>query len=67
MVNMERIKREFGIPICRRCINEEYHAALTPKDCVYGNPFPHKCPRCGETRNIVTDLNLSGKWKLLFR
>jgi len=40
---------------CRRCINAEYHLDLETSDCLYFH-FPLECERCGEVRNIVTDI-----------
>ena len=51
---------------CRSCINEEYDIHLKRKDCIYNAPYPMQCSRCGEVKNIVSDLTLSGKLKTLF-
>ena len=63
---MDKIERKYG-QICRRCINNEYNADLHPSDCLYGYPFPIRCSCCGEQRNIVTGLRISGQLKILFR
>ena len=67
MGSFANVKRKYESMICRRCINEEFSAALTPNDCIYGYPFPMNCNCCKEMRNIVTNLRLSGKIKLLFK
>ncbi|MBR6400701.1 MAG: hypothetical protein IKS17_05705 [Firmicutes bacterium] len=51
--------------ICRNCINRLYGARLERTDCIYDEPYPRKCARCGEMRNIVTGLTLGGKIKLI--
>ena len=66
MVTIDTIRRRYGVHICRRCINEEYHVKLDPENCIYDCHYPRKCPRCGEMQNIVTGFRLSGKAKLLF-
>lgn len=58
------IEEQYGRDICRRCINRLFHVHLKPTDCLYGLPFPQRCRACGEMRNIVTGLRLSGKMKL---
>ena len=64
MNKLQTIRREQNVQTCRRCINQLYHVELLPKDCKYGNPYPHPCPVCGEMQNIVTGFRLSGKIKL---
>ena len=63
---MDKINREYK-QICRRCINKEYDVELQPSDCIYAFPFPLRCSRCGEQRNIVGDLRISGKVKMILR
>ena len=65
MLSMRPIERRFGRPICRRCINKTYHVRLIKADCVYG--YLYNCPVCNEDRNIVVDLRLTGKLKMLFK
>lgn len=57
-----RKKREYRGKICRCCINETYHTCLFSTDCMYGI-YPAKCARCGEVKNIVIGLRLSGYLK----
>ena len=66
MVNMDRIRRELGESVCRRCISGFYRVDLQPEDCWYAT-YPHPCDHCGQIHNIVVDLKLSGKRKLLFK
>lgn len=65
MLSAKRIKRRFGGDICRDCINRTCHVRLDPEDCIYG--YLYTCPCCGEVRNIVANLTLVGRLKLLFR
>lgn len=67
MVTIHKIQTRFGGNICRSCLNETYRANLERADCQYDYPFPTRCACCKEMKNIVTDLRLSGKRKLLFR
>ncbi len=64
MRTMSRIKKQYGAPICRRCINEQYGADLRRKHCRY---YRHSadCPRCGETRHIVKRFTLAGYMKVI--
>jgi hypothetical protein len=66
MVSMERIHRELGQEVCRRCIAKRYNVSLLPEDCWY-DTYPHPCSICGEVHNIVIDLKRSGRRKLFFR
>ncbi len=49
---------------CRRCINRYYGISLTPDDCKY-RYYTGKCLACLRPRNIVMDVKLSGRVKLL--
>ena len=62
---MDRVRKEFGNYVCRRCLNEVYHAKLEPVNCEYG--YFYTCPRCHENHHIVVGLKMSGHGKLLFR
>ncbi len=64
MLTISRIKKEYGAPICRRCINEQYHVNLRRKNCRYFKASD-VCPRCGNTRHIVKRLGLSGYCKVI--
>ena len=66
MVSMDRIHRELGEEVCRRCIAKRYNVSLLPEDCWY-DTYPHPCAVCGEVHNIVIDLKRSGRRKLFFR
>ena len=67
MEHYRQIVQQYGGCLCRRCLNRELSAALRPRDCKYGYPLPALCPGCGEQRNIVTDLRVTGRLKLLVR
>ena len=64
MLTISRIKRMYGSPICRYCINEQFGTNLKRKNCVY---MKHSgiCPRCGKKRHIVRKLSLAGYFKVL--
>lgn len=49
---------------CRECMNRKYHLSLATKDCEYIY-FPRECKRCGEVKNIVRDIKIFSRWKLL--
>lgn len=66
MVKMQEIRARFGANVCRGCINSVYGTNLLRADCLYEGPYPHVCIRCGEVKNIVADVRLSGKWKLFW-
>lgn len=66
MLTMNRIRTKYGGNLCRRCINEAYQVQLQTNDCWY-EYYPHVCPRCGEIHNIVNDLKLSAKLRLLLK
>jgi len=64
MSALQSIRKEFGRDVCRRCLNQLCQAQLEGTDCVYGDPYPRRCPCCGEMRHIVSGLRLSGRLKL---
>lgn len=66
MLTMNKIRTKYGGNLCRRCVNEAYHVQLRSHDCWY-EYYPHVCPRCGEIHNIVNDLKLSAKLRLLLK
>lgn len=49
--------------MCRECLNRTYGIRLRHRDCKYWY-YLAVCDRCGQARNIVTGLNLPGRWKL---
>lgn len=65
MVSMKTVIRDFGRPVCRRCINKRYHVNLQPQDFQYQEPYPRLCPNCKEVHHIVSGLSFTGKVKLL--
>lgn len=65
MVTIKKIRRLYGGKICRSCINKTYNTHLLNTDCIYGILYPSKCAKCGEMKNIVTALRLSGYLKSL--
>lgn len=65
MVNIARIREDYGDNICRRCINRKYHSKLQPNDCQYG--YTYVCPVCKKMHNIVVGFSLTGRGKLLFK
>lgn len=66
MANMTSLIRKYGGGICRECINREYGAKLTPKDCIYYD-YPYTCFCCQQHRNIVKKFRPSGQMKMLIR
>lgn len=52
--------------ICRNCLNRKLGTSLERKDCIY-DLYPHECWSCRELRNIVVDLTMKTKVKLLFK
>ena len=64
MLTISRIKRQYGVPICRSCINEQFGANLQRKNCRY---LKHSdiCPRCGKKKHIVKKLTLMGYLKVI--
>lgn len=66
MANMNTIHKALGNNVCRRCIVKYYKVNLQPEDCRYAM-YPDLCSHCGVIHNIVIDLNLSGKRKLMFK
>ena len=67
MVSIKKIKKMYGSPTCRQCVNKTYRVHLLHTDCRYELSSPNKCPRCGEMKNIVTGFMLSGYLKTLFK
>lgn len=59
------IKRSMN-DICRSCLNEELHIDLEPVDCYY-LMYPQMCRRCGEMKNIVTDIRWRKRIRLLLK
>ena len=66
MLTISLIKRIWGSPICRSCINEQFNVALERKDCKY---MKHSdfCPRCKKKAHIVKGFRLSGVWKVFWK
>ena len=65
MKTLYALREEYGGELCRRCINEVRGVRIERTDCWYADtPYPTRCARCGELRNIVTALRLSGRLKL---
>ena len=56
-------KREALGKQCRECVNEIYKLQLTREDCLYWI-HPVACKRCGQLRNIVTDIEPLRRWKI---
>ena len=65
MLTAEKIRKQQGDYICRRCINRLYDADLERKDCLYG--FFALCRCCKKEANIVTGFTTSGKLKLILK
>lgn len=51
--------------LCRQCINVRTGARLRRRDCKYWH-YPTPCAGCGQVRNIVTGVTLTGRWKLFW-
>ena len=66
MKNMARIHKDLGTNVCRNCINKKYKAKLLPENCEYFY-YPVECSSCGQAANVVTELRLTGKLKMLFK
>lgn len=66
-MTLKQLHDHYGSDLCRGCINSLCHAELERNDCLYGNIYPERCDHCGEMRNIVKGLRLSGKLKLLLK
>ena len=62
MITISRIKKDFGGPICRSCINNRYSVKLSRKHCRY-EKHSDVCPSCGERKHIVKRLSLLGYLK----
>ena len=65
MLTAEKIRKQQGDYICRRCINRLYKTNLERKDCLYG--FFAVCRCCDKEANIVTGFTASGKMKLILK
>jgi len=59
-----RIKKNIG-HLCRSCMNDVYGIHLTPHDCDYAM-YPALCYRCGEVKNIVTNIHSAKRMKIRF-
>lgn len=65
MVSYKTIKsRSLGV-CCRECINKQYYLTLQTKDCIY-IPYKYSCADCHQTKNIVDDIIVTRRYKLLF-
>lgn len=64
MIVYSTLKRENLGRSCRKCINKTYNLKLEPVDCVY-LPYQHTCMVCREHKNIVADIVLLKRYKLL--
>ena len=67
MINIDKIRREYGGNICRRCINVEYDVELNPDDCIYEDMSLCECSRCHNSSHLVSGLSRSGKLKTIFK
>ncbi len=65
MVSIRTVIKDFGRPVCRRCINQKYNVNLQPQDCEYDGPYAAICSNCDEVHHIVIGFSLSGKFKML--
>ena len=66
MVTIKRIKKNFGAPICRRCLNEHYHVKLRRSNCFLSKEVD-VCPVCEDKKRLVTGFTLIGAIKLLWK
>lgn len=55
--------RAFG-KCCRSCINREFRLNFQSSDCIYMD-FPYECNKCREQKNIVRDIRILSRIKLL--
>ena len=55
---------EIGIQTILAFINDSFRSHLRHTDCFY-SLFPDVCSVCGQMRNIIVGLRLSGKLKML--
>ena len=67
MISMDKIRKEYGGYICRRCLNEIYHTNLTPRDCIYETIYLRECKRCHKSGHTVEGLNKKGMLKTLLK
>ena len=65
MLTAEKIKKQKGDYICRRCINRIYGTNLEREDCKYG--YFAVCRGCNNDANIVVGFTLSGQMKVLLK
>lgn len=65
MLTPERIRKQYGDYLCRRCINRLYGLNLEKEDCRYG--YYYKCRQCQQERHIVVGFTASGKLKTLLK
>ena len=63
MLTIHKIHKKYGGNVCRQCINKAFGIHLNHTDCKYDLLYPGKCPGCGEMKNIVTGLRMSGRFK----
>lgn len=64
MASLRSIRRKLGKYPCRKCINEHYLVHLVPDDLRYFN-YQEKCTSCGKAGNIVAEVTMGGRMKLL--
>jgi hypothetical protein len=64
MAGMRSIHKALGKFPCRKCINKAFGVHLVPNDIRYFD-YHEKCTSCGEACNIVADITLTGRAKLL--
>ena len=65
MLTAEKIRKQKGDYICRKCINRIYEVNLERKDCRYG--YYAVCRCCNNDANIVVGFTLPGQLKLLLK
>ena len=59
----QKFQREALRDQCRECINRTYGLKLARKDCRYWF-YPVVCHCCGETRNVVVEIEPFSRWKI---
>ena len=64
MINVKKIRNNYGDYLCRRSINSAYHVHLKQTECVYGPIIT--CPICNERHHSVVGFKKIGKLKMLF-
>ena len=65
MLTMKKIRRTYGQPICRACINNNFNLRLRSVECRY-RYGSETCPACGEMKHIVIGFRWKGYLKGLF-